>query len=269
MKMFCFTDSSGILKSDRFFGVGLLVIKNVGDLSDKLYKNSQPAKELVKQAKNDRIEQLLKADNKDEAIKMLRGNYRFEMKFDTIGGKRTLPYYESMVDIFLSDSSNRFSALIVDRQNPEFNGDGISDAWEAYTKYVALLVAREMKNLPSDSICIVVDEITKPRTKPLSLEDTIMSKVAEEVAKDTNLNFENVFGAFSIESHSSLPMQLCDILLGAVMYDYKKKNTLSSKKTEAKKEPFVQKIRSLLGIETLATPFTNTTKAYFEVYECV
>ena len=47
MKMFCFTDSSGILKSDRFFGTGLLVVKNVGDLGDKLNKNSQPVKVFV------------------------------------------------------------------------------------------------------------------------------------------------------------------------------------------------------------------------------
>jgi hypothetical protein len=269
MKMFCFSDSSGILASDRFFGVGLLVVKNVGDLGDKLCKNSQPVKELVKTSKNQRIDKLLEEKKYEEAIKILRGNYRFEMKFDTIGGKKTLPFYERMVDIFLSDSSNRFSVMIIDKQNPKFNCECVSDSWETYTKYIALLVAREMKNLPLDNLCIVVDEITKPHTKPLSLEDTIMSKIREEVAKDTSLNFENIFGAFSIESHSSLPMQLCDVLLGAVMYDYKKKHGLSSEKTSLKKETFVQKIRSSIGVSTLAEEFVvNDTKAYFEVSEC-
>ena len=268
MKMFCFTDSSGILKSDRFFGTGLLVVKNVGDLGDKLNKNSQPVKAFVKESKHKKTDELVKANKADEAVKMWRGTSHFEMKFDTVGNKTTLPYYERMVDIFLSDSDNRFSVMIVDRQNPEFNNDGIGDAWEAYTKYVALLVVREMKNLESDHLCLVVDEITKPHSKPLSLEDTLMSKIREEVAKDPTLDFEKVFGALSIESHSSLPMQLCDVLLGAVMYDYKKKNKLTSEKTEAKKEAFIQKIRSAMGEETLAHEFkSNNTKAFFEVFE--
>jgi len=64
MRRFCFTDSSGILKSDRFFGTGLLIVKNVGDLGDKLYKNGQPAKALVKGAKNRRIDALLSQGKK-------------------------------------------------------------------------------------------------------------------------------------------------------------------------------------------------------------
>ena len=268
MKMFCFTDSSGILKRDRFFGTGLLVVKNVGDLGDKLSKNSQPVKEIVHRSKNQVTENLIKSGNSDEALKIWRGTSHFEMKFDTIGNPKTLPYYERMIDIFLSDSDNRFSVMIVDRQNPEFNNDGIGDSWEAYTKYVALLVVREMKNLQDDQLCLVVDEITKPHYKPLSLEDTLMSKIREEVAKDPTLDFEKVFGALSIESHSSLPMQLCDVLLGAVMYDYKKKNNLATKRMESKKEVLVQKIRGALGVTTLASEFkSNSTKAFFEVFE--
>lgn len=269
MKRFCFTDSSGILKSDRFFGTGLLIVRNVGDLGDKLYKNSQPPKALVKTGKNQRIDSLLARGEKDEVIRMLRGNYRFEMKFDHVGSKSTLPYYERMVDIFLSDSENRFCVMMVDKQNPSFDGDGMGDSWETYTKYIAMLVVREMKNLPSDELCLIVDEITKPQNKPLSLEDTIMSKLREEVAKDASLDFNNIFGAFTIESHSSLPMQLCDVLLGAVAYDYKKKSGLNSAKTEHKKEAFVQKIRNALGVSTLASEFTNSSKAYFDVFEGV
>ncbi|HVB19773.1 MAG TPA: hypothetical protein VNF51_00580, partial [Candidatus Paceibacterota bacterium] len=115
MKRFCFTDSSGILKRDRLFGTGLLVVKNVGDLGDKLNKNSQPVKALVKAAKNQRIDTLLSADNGEEVIRILRANGRFEMKFDHIGSGPTLPYYGRMVDIFLADSDNRFSVMVVDK----------------------------------------------------------------------------------------------------------------------------------------------------------
>ncbi len=269
MRRFCFSDSSGILRSERFFGVGLLIVKNVGDLGDKLYKNSQPAKAKVKESKNRRIENLLSQNKKDEVIQMLRGNYRFEMKSDNIGNPNLLPHYLSMVDIFLADHDNRFSAMIVDRQNPAFDHAGLQDEWESYTKYTALLVKKEMQQLPVDELCVVVDEITKPRTKALSLEDTILGKIRTEIANDQNLDFNNIFGAFTIESHSNLPMQLSDVLLGAVMYDYKKRYGMNSALTESKKEPFVSKIRNELGVQTLASEFTHNTKAYFNVSECV
>lgn len=270
MRRFCFTDSSGILTSDRFFGTGLLVVKNVGDLGDKLCKNGQPAKELVKVSKNKHIDSLITQNKEGEVIKILRGNYRFEMKFDNVGNRLLAPYYESMFDIFLADSENRFSAMIVDKQNPDFDGGSLGDAWETYTKYVAMLVTRELKNLPpEDELCLIVDEISKPRTKPLSLEDTIMSKIRDELAKDPSLNFDKIFGILSIESHSNMLMQLCDMLLGAVMYDYKKKNGMNSARTELKKEVFVQKIRSTLGVSTLANEFTDASKAYFSVFESI
>ncbi len=269
MRNFCFTDSSGILRSDRFFGTGLLVVKNVGDLGDKLYKNSQPAKALAKEGKNRQIEQLLAAGNKDEVIRMLRGNYRFEMKFDNVGNPALAPYYDGMVDIFFSDSDNRFSAMVVDRQNPRFDHGGMEDSWETYTKYIAMLVVREMSHMPDDEICLVVDEITKPRTKALSLEDAILSKIREETATVEGLDFDKVFGALTIESHSNLPMQLCDVLMGAVMYEYKKKNGLNSVRTEARKEPLVRKIRAALGEPTLAKEFTANSTAYFNGFECV
>ena len=133
-----------------------------------------------------------------------------------------------MIDIFLSDKDNRFSAMIVNKQNPQFDGKGIEDAWETYTKYAATLIVAEMKNLKGDKLCIVVDEITRPRNKPLSLEDTLLSKIRTEVAKDPTLNFDDIFGAFSIESYYNFLLQMSDLLLGAVMYDYKRKEGLIS-----------------------------------------
>lgn len=197
MNKFCFIDSSGIIKQDRFFGTGLLIVRNVGDMGDKLSKNSQPAKQKVQQAKNVKIEDLLVKNKKDEVIQILRNNAKFEMKFDTVRPS-TQMYYERMIDIFLSDKDNRFSAMIIDKNNDGFSENEIEDTWETYTKYAAMLVVREMKNLSGDNLCIVVDEISKPRNKPLSLEDTLLSKIRTEVSKDSTLDFNSVFGAFRL-----------------------------------------------------------------------
>jgi hypothetical protein len=268
MNKFCFIDSSGIIKQDRFFGTGLLIVKNVGDMGDKLSKNSQPAKQKVKQSKNEKIENLLSQGKKDEVIQILRNSTKFEMKFDTIR-LSTQMYYERMIDIFLSDKDNRFSAMIIDKHKAGFNEKGIEDTRETYTKYAAMLIVMEMKNLPDDSFCIVVDEISRPRNKPLSLEDTLLSKVRTEVLKDPTLNLDLIFGAFSIESHSNFLMQLSDLLLGAVMYDYKKRFDMVSPAMEKKKEILVKKLRDTFKVKTLAQDFTENTHAHFHVFEPV
>lgn len=266
MNKFCFIDSSGIIKQDRFFGTGLLIVKNVGDMGDKLSKNSQPAKQKVQQSKNEKIENLLSHGKKDEVIQILRNSTKFEMKFDTVRPS-TQMYYERMIDVFLSDKDNRFSAMIIDKHKAGFNEKEIEDTWETYTKYAAMLIVKEMKNLPDDSLCIVVDEISRPRNKPLSLEDTLLSKVRTEVLKDSALNFDSLFGAFSIESHSNFLMQLSDLLLGAVMYDYKKRFDMVSPAMEKKKEILVKKLRDTFKVKTLAQDFTENTHVHFHVFE--
>lgn len=266
MNKFCFIDSSGIIKQDRFFGTGLLIVKNIGDTGDKLSKNSQPAKQKVQQSKNEKIENFLLQNKKDEVIQILRNSTKFEMKFDTVRTSTEI-FYERMIDIFLSDKDNRFSAMIIDKHSVGFNEKDIEDTWETYTKYAAMLVVKEMKNLPDDSLCIVVDEISKPRNKPLSLEDTLLSKVRTEILKDPSLNFDSIFGAFSIESHSNFLMQLSDLLLGAVMYDYKKRFDMVSPAMEKKKEILVKKLRDTFKVKTLAQDFTENTHAHFHVFE--
>ena len=114
-----------------------------------------------------------------------------------------------------------------------------------------------------------MDEITRPRNKPLSLEDTLLSKIRTEVLKDNVMNFDKVFGALNIESHSNFLMQLSDLLLGAVMYDYKKKAGLVSDQIKRRKEPLVNKIRNALKVDDLAHTFTDDSLAYFDISECL
>ena len=266
MNRFCFVDSSGILAQDRFFGVGLLVIRNVGDMIDKLAKNWQPAYSTCKNNKKLHIQKLIAASKKDEVIKILERNSHFEMKFDNLR-KSTEPYYKKMFDIFLSDQENRFSAMLIDKNSPAFNNGDTHDAWENYTGYTASLIAKEMINLPDDNTCIIVDEITKPSNKSLSLENTILSKLRDESIANAAIKFDNVFGVLSIESHSNMLMQLTDVLLGAVMYDFKKQNRMTSVLTEKRKDDFVDKMRQTFSANTLAQNFEHTTQAYFKVFE--
>lgn len=266
MNRFGFIDSSGIINQDRFFGVGLLFIKNIGGMVNELAKNYQAAFGVVKNNKESVINEMVSSGKSDEVIKMLKKSRRFEMKFDNVRPSTT-EFYSRMIDIFFLDRDNRFSAMIIDKEVSGFDGSRIQDSWEAYTGYSATLVMREMRNLMADKLCIIVDEITKPNIKPLSLEETFLSKLKAKCSKIQQGKFSNVFGAISIESHSNQLMQLTDVLLGAVMYDFKKKAGLASNRMERKKEVLVQKLRGGIGKPTLAQSFTIHSPLYFSVFE--
>lgn len=241
-------------------------MENVGEINDKLAKNYQTAQNIVKSNKNSAIGKFLAQGKKDEVINMLRSNKRFEMKFDNVRPSVQINY-EKMIDAFFANRQNRFSAMVIDKECSTFDGSFINDVWEAYTGYSASLVVREMRNLENDRLCLIVDEITRPCHKPLSLEDTILSKLQSKARKEPKINFDNVFGVLSIESHSNLLMQLTDVFLGAVMYDFKKKNNLTSGAVEKRKEGLVDKIRTTLKIDCLAKDFTKHSPAYFSVFE--
>ncbi len=177
-----------------------------------------------------------------------------------------------MIEIFFSSSENRFAAMIVDKENPSFDANRINDSWDAYTGFSASLVLREMRNFKHDGICLVVDEITKPNSKALPLEDELVRKLTHKIKnseKDLEISCDNVYGAISIESHSNQLMQLNDVLLGLVMYDFKKKAGLISQKVEKKKERLVEEVRNKLTIDTLAQDFTKHSPSYFSVFQPV
>ncbi len=268
MKRFGFIDSSGIINQDRFFTTGFLLISNVGEISNLLCKNYQSALNTVKANKAAVISRLIAEGKQAEVIRILDNSKRFEMKFDNIKPS-TLPFYVKMIEIFFSDKSNRFSAMVVDKNSPSFDARYAGDSWEAYTSYSASLAVRELGNLRGDAFCIIVDEITKPKCKAHPLEMTILDKIRRQITyrKLRGIKPESIFGVLSIESHSNMLMQLSDVLLGAVAYEYKKRYGLSSSKIMRRKEPLLQVIRNSLNLPDLAHEFTMHSPLYFSVFE--
>lgn len=271
MNRFAFSDSSGVIKKDRFFGVGFLIIKDVGTISHLLTKNRQSAQNIRGKNKDAAITRLLSSNKKDEVIKILSNSKRFEMKFDNVRPS-LIQYYQKMVDIFFSNKNNRFSAMIVDKNHPSFSGVFANDTWDAFISYAATLMLREMSNLSGDNICLLVDEISKPNSKQLTLEDALMEKINNKIRHTKKPQYQGispnmVFGALSIESHSNNLMQLTDVLLGAVMYDFKEKVGLVSEKMKRKKEVLLLQIKNTLGVQTLAQDFTKHSPVYFSVFE--
>ena len=78
---------------------------------------------------------------------------------------------------------------------------------------------------------------------------------------------DNIFGVSRLESHSSLLLQVVDILLGCVMFDYKNQVGLISEKLAVKQEMVVERLREKLNTKSLAQNKTYHKPNYFSVWE--
>lgn len=267
-QLISFIDASGNFDSkDRFFGVGMLTVENPGPLTDVLHLIFQRVLAISQSYRDQKLNSLINSNKHNEAITMLRKTKRFELKYDRITPVK-FSQYKEMIQLFLSNNRCRFSCMVIDRQSPSYNDDFFKNTWDAYTSYVATLITPELLNLLETEIFLVLDEIPKPKIAQRSLEETVLSKITKRVAaKYSDKKLGRVINALRIESHSNLLMQLTDVLLGCVMFDFKVRAGTLSSKLESKKERVVAFLRGGLNKSSLAGTFTVHKPAYFHVWE--
>ena len=267
-QLISFIDASGNFDlNDRFFGVGMLTVENPGHLTDKLHLIFQRVLAISQSYRDQKLNSLIADSKYNEAIAMLRKTKRFELKYDRITPVK-FSHYKDMIKLFLSDNQCRFSCMVIDRKNPNYNDDFFKNTWDAYTSYVATLITPELLNLSEAENFLIFDEIPKPRTATQSLEETILSKITKRVTtKYPDKNLGRIASALRIESHSNLLMQLTDVLLGCVMVDFKIRADILSSKLRNRKEEVVASLRNGLNKSTLAGTFTVHKPVYFHVWE--
>ena len=118
------------------------------------------------------------------------------------------------------------------------------DYFDVYMNQLSMLIRN---NVNSASFVVLPDDITVPKGK--SYEQTLSNNLSSKYNKDC-------FGVCRIESHSSLFVQLVDILVGAVVYDFKNGANTS-------RQAISQKIARKVGRENLTSSFTTHELDYF------
>lgn len=107
--------------------------------------------------------------------------------------------------------------------------------------------------------------MTRPKnvtkTFELSLKDAIHARLAKSTIQSS------VFGVTRLESHAFLLLQLVDVLLGAVVYDFKKAEGIIAPKLVQRQEPVVEMVRKSLGTTSLAVSRTYNSPSYFSVWK--
>ena len=265
---FAFIDESGNSTQERFFGLGLLLIDDeVGDFYDSLKPFYSMAYELARNNKLARISELSKQKEYAQIEEIAKSSKRFELKFTHINSTNNSIYRE-LVDKYLSFPSVRFCTLVIDRKKQ--NGKGskwqpVLNPWEVYIQQAAMLIANNIKNISPCQLCVLADDLTRPSIVQKSFERSLSDAIVFRLKKQ-NMP-DNIFGVSRLESHSSLLLQVVDILLGCVMFDYKNQVGLISEKLAVKQEMVVERLREKLNTKSLAQNKTYHKPNYFSVWE--
>jgi hypothetical protein len=231
-------DESGALASatQRFFTLGLMKTADCGPFSDIAHRTW------------------------DRAISSVPGGSpAFEFKFNAVTGS-SLPFHLELIDAFFDQPSSYFCALVLDKQRPGVNWQGyFSTVWDAYLSYARVLVSNNLD--PGEEVCVIADYLGKPKKSAKYFE----AEIARCTGK-AGTPRGRVFNACMLDSCSSLPIQVVDLLLGGVRHAFLADREPGVQR-DANKDAISMRIRERAGRKTLATNFTNPKPNYFSIWE--
>ena len=262
---FAFIDESGNSTQDRFFGLGLLLIDDeIGNFYDSMKVYFDKAYSTAKTQKFERISLLKKQGDIEQVSQIANSSKRFELKFKYINFTNNR-IYKDLIEKYFAFSNVRFCALVMDRKSQELSKNSL-DPWDAYIHRAAMLLANNMKNITPCKICVLADDLSKPSNIKRSFEESLKASIVSRLTKSSISNSE-IFGVTRLESHASLLLQIVDILLGSVMYDFKKESGLISKTLALRQEMVVEKMREILKIDSLNLNKTFHKPNYFSIWK--
>ncbi len=230
-----FIDETGVLQKDpnqRFFGLGLLRLESTAPLYEESCR-----------LKNKILSKLTRLQNP------------FEFKFNGINSTN-LSYYRDLLDLYFSFPRAAFTAFVIDKQSPKFQMEKFyGDIWEAYIGYSKLVITKNIG--PKDRIFVLADYLSKPKAS---------SKYYEvEVAGAKLSGRHPVYNACMLESHASFFIQLVDVLVGSVVFDFRMKSQSGLVSNQCKLE-LVEFLRLKLGVNSLACKLTKNEPNRFTVW---
>lgn len=262
---FAFIDESGNLASERYFGIGMLLVEDAGSLYDAIRPSYDKARDVAKAQKEKTVSGYLQSGKYEDLAAITKASHGFELKFKYVNFTNNAIYTELLRKYFTFPAC-RFSAIVIDRQDSDFKPQEIfANPWSMYLSYSALLLASNMNNLDACDVCVLADDLSKPKSIAPTFENALYSKITQKLKQDGYVR--GIFNVTRLESHASLMLQLVDILLGAVLYDFKKSGGLISEKLEQRQEVVVNVPREILGRRTLADHFTVNRPSYFNVWK--
>jgi hypothetical protein len=205
-----FVDETGVLSSSRqqnpIYGIGLLIVPDPRAITDSFYKLHFNFLQ-ERSTQRNQLRRRVRAENRplteEELNRLMWSSRHHEYKFSEVTAFNLQPYID-LLNLYCSFPDLEFHALLVDRRDPQFNlAPWHNDVWHAYVTFVHALLQRRLKR----DVFAIIDLQGKPNEATTDLEDTICRA-------------PHVRGCLRATSDMSIFLQLVDVLLGCVQFDW-------------------------------------------------
>lgn len=261
---FVFIDESGVLDEaahrQPFFAVGMVKISDTSKISEKLMQLHYDYFSVQKDRRNKLKKELASKPRfllpRDLNLLLLSTRHH-EYKFTHITPV-TVEKYKSFIDTAL-EFPFEFCALVIDKTDPLYRPEIYKNYWHAYIKYAKTLCKGNRGS--DESLCVIADYMNRPRDSDIYFEREINS-------------LPGVFNTIRAHSETFALLQLCDLLLGSVIFQWKEQKGFmnQSNRARAKKE-FVEHLINKFEIPNnkqvalpLAQHITINRPIYFNVW---
>jgi hypothetical protein len=204
---FAFIDEVGFSDdpSQPFVAIGLLKIRQPDIILEDLHKHHFDYTTENKAKRRKIIDDLLaepKALSMDEYNSIFLSTRHHEFKFENITYP-SLARYKELIDILVTYPID-FSCLLVDKSKYPLHN--FTHFWEAYSHYISTLIQKI--NQPDEKPIIIADWVNRPKDNSQTLHQYIMS-------------MDQIANTIQADSQSFLLLQMCDLLMGTVVFERK------------------------------------------------
>jgi len=145
-----------------------------------------------------------------------RHHWYDEMKWTSItGGNRNLVAYEKVIDAFFDCSLDdaRFACIVMLKRELDLQRYFLGNVWEAYEAFAALEVRLSL--FDDEIVTVLADDMSAPPM--VTFEPNLKRRVNEKKGRLAVVN------VVRLNSKGCELIQLADVLVGAVAYDFKLK----------------------------------------------
>ena len=246
-----FVDETGILsglrKQQPVYGIGVLVIPDTKAITNSLYRLHFNFSS-DRMAERGRIRKEIRSRDESptlrEVDRLMHSTRHHEYKFSEVT-RFNLQQYIDLLNLYFSFPEPQFHALIMDRLDSSYDlsrWDG--DTWWAYADLARELLGRRLDR----DVFAIVDLQDKPDHSSVYIEDMLCS-------------VPSVKGCLRGTSDMSVYLQIVDVLLGCVQFDWKDANGYygtTSQRAREKRE-LVEFVKNQLGLPSGARMLTKET----------
>lgn len=235
-----FIDETGILsgtpQNQPVYGIGVLIVPETKSITDAFYRlhfNFSAARQAERRNLLRDIRGRGSVPQLDELDLLLRSTRHHEYKFTEVT-RSNLQQYIDLLNLYFSFAEPQFHAVLLDRLDPGYNpARWKGDAWSAY----AQLTHNLLQQCLDREIFAIVDLQGKPNKSPVHLEDALCSLAL-------------VKGCLRATSDMSVYLQLVDVLLGCIQFDWKDARDYYSdtSRRAADKRELVNFVKGALGM---------------------